>query len=125
MVKSAIGGALAAFAFALLSSSAIAEPEMANIARPMIHSHSDKADNPVLLSLGRRVWRRGSCRCHHAAEAVKNRYLDAVPAPHLQSTFPEVYRDRAGQRPALPCLLFCGSTVTSTAHFPTKRGDSA
>jgi hypothetical protein len=35
-------------------------------------------------------------RGHHETEAVKKKYPNVVPAPYLQSAFPEVYFDRRG-----------------------------
>ncbi len=55
----------------------------------------------------------------HETEAVKNRYLNAVPAPYLQSAFPEVYFDRTPGRQALTLALSRFHRYISPA-FPDK-----
>ena len=59
-------------------------------------------------------------RGHHETEAVKNRYLNAIPAPYLQSAFPEVYFDRApGRRRSVLALWRFRRYISP--DFPTKR----
>jgi len=45
-------------------------------------------------------------RGDHETEAVKNRYLNAIAAPYLQSAFPEVYFDRTPGQQALRACSF-------------------